>query len=249
MKRSEFIKLGALGVGACAFTDLGFANILSTKGAYTTSELMGKTHPTFYGDNYNLRKKASEAFKEMRAAATKEGIKMHSQSSFRSFNHQLGIWNRKYDRFRGQGMSVQTAINKIIEYSTIPGTSRHHWGTDLDIIDTAQPRPADALSAKHFRKGGRYEKLHFWLTANAHKYGFCLVYTNKEGRKGFKYEPWHFSFAEISKPMLKAYNELDLKKVLRESPAKGSKNFTDEFIAKYKKENIMDINPDLLKFD
>ena len=31
------------------------------------------------------------------------------------------------------GRLIIDAINEIIRFSTIPGTSRHHWGTDIDI--------------------------------------------------------------------------------------------------------------------
>ena len=32
-------------------------------------------------------------------------------------------------------LEPKKAISEIIRFSTVPGTSRHHWGTDIDIID------------------------------------------------------------------------------------------------------------------
>ena len=85
-----------------------------------------------------------------------------------------------------------------------------------------------------------------WLNNNASSFGFYEVYTDNANRKGFKYEPWHFSFAPISKPMLEAYKELDVKKILQEEKIKGSEHFSENFITKYRAENILDINPELL---
>ena len=86
-------------------------------------------------------------------------------------------------------------------------------------------------------------KFKLWLDENASKYGFYLVYTNEASRKGFKYEPWHFTYKSISEPMLQAYKKLDIKKILQENKLLGSENFTDDFIEKYRTENILDINP------
>ena len=213
---------------------------------FSEEELIGKGKPEFFGNEYKLRKEAHQMFSLMNKAAKEAGFNIHVISSYRSYTHQNGIWERKYKANRSKGLSHQKTIEKIIEYSTIPGTSRHHWGTDLDIIDATKGIPANPLSEVHFNEGGRMRKFKLWLDENAEDYGFHLVYTNKAGRKGFSYEPWHFSFLQLSQPMLKEYNELDLKKLLQSNKLMGSENFTDEFIEKYKTENILDINPKLL---
>lgn len=85
-----------------------------------------------------------------------------------------------------------------------------------------------------------------WLDENAEKFGFYLVYTNTPGRKGFAYEPWHFTYKPLSVKMLEDYKKLDLKNLLQSNNLMGSQHFTDAFISKYLKENILDINPILL---
>ena len=86
-----------------------------------------------------------------------------------------------------------------------------------------------------------------WLDENSEKFDFFEVYTDNGNRKGFKYEPWHFSYAPVSVPMLKSYqNQIDVKKMLSDEKIIGNNQFSDEFIAKYIKENILDINPKLL---
>ena len=212
---------------------------------YSEAELIGKGNPTFYGDGYKLQKEAYTAFEKMRKAALADGIKIRVVSSYRGFEHQKGIWTRKYNRFTKQGMSPQEAIAKIIEYSTIPGTSRHHWGTDIDIVDGGVPQPKSVLEPDHFSKGKVFYIFKEWMDVNANKFGFYLVYTAKEGRKGFKYEPWHFSYKPISKEMLKQYKSIDIKAMLQKEKIVGSEHFSDAFIQMYRNENILDINPEL----
>lgn len=213
---------------------------------YSQDELIGKGSPSLYGEGFKLREEVRLQFNLMRKAAKEKGFNIHVISSYRSYSHQNGIWNRKYKKYRNQGLSPEKSIEKIIEYSTIPGTSRHHWGTDLDIIDSTKGIPSNPLSEIHFNEGGRMRKFKLWLDENAEKFGFHLVYTNYPNRKGFAYEPWHFSYKPLSFKMLEEYKNLDLKKILQSNKLTGSEYFTDEFIQKYKTENILDINPNLL---
>ena len=81
---------------------------------------------------------------------------------------------------------------------------------------------------------------------NAANFGFKLVYTDTPTREGFKYEPWHYSFAEISKPMLSEYRKIDLISFLKEEKLSGSSIITSKFIDDYISKNILDINPELL---
>lgn len=247
MKRNEFIKISSLmGLGLSVFPHYSFTNLLDE---FTRDQLIGKGNPDIIGDSYTskMHKKTKEALEKMKAAAQKENIKIEVVSAYRSFQRQKEIFEGKYQRFFNQGMSPVDAIEKIIEYSTIPGTSRHHWGTDIDIIDAHAPRPANLLVPENFHGNGTYCKLKMWLDDNSEKFGFYEVYTDNGNRKGFKYEPWHFSFAPVSIPMLKEYQQkIDVQKMLKEEKLRGNEHFSNEFISRYVKENILDINPKLL---
>lgn len=243
MQRRDFIKKSALFGGLVMINPSINLNFLNE---FPEEELIGKGNPALYGEGFKLREEARLQFNLMKKSARESGFNIHVISSYRSYSHQNGIWERKYKSYRNQGLSHQKTIEKIIEYSTIPGTSRHHWGTDLDIIDATKGIPNNPLSETHFNEGGRMHKFKLWLDENSEKFGFYLVYTNKPGRKGFAYEPWHFSYKPLALKMLKEYKELDIKKVLQTDKLMGSENFTDEFIEKYTRENILDINPDLL---
>ena len=214
---------------------------------YTTEELMGKAEIELFGEGINLREEAYTSFLEMKKAAYSDGFDIKMVSSFRDYYHQQRIWERKYLKYTQEsGMSPFDAIEKIIEYSTIPGTSRHHWGTDIDIIDGFPQASGDVLVPEKFGAGGPYEGLKLWLDENSTKYGFYLVYTDNPRRRGFKYEPWHYSYAPISIPMLTAYRKLNVLKLLQEERFLGIEHFTAGFIKTYVQDNILDINPVLL---
>ncbi len=208
-------------------------------------EIIGKKSPQLSGKEFQLRKPAHDAFERMKAAASMAGFDIFSVSSYRSFNDQKSIWNNKYTRFTQEGSTPTGAIERIIEYSTIPGTSRHHWGTDIDVVDGNQDVSGDRLLPGLFRPGKPYSKLKEWLNQNAGKYGFKEVYTDLPGRKGFKYEPWHFSYEPLSKEYLKQYKAVGFKKLLKGLDIQGSEHLTDSFIQRYWDENMMDINPEL----
>ena len=209
---------------------------------YTQDELIGKGTSEFYGEGYQLQKEANDAFLLMKSEAKKSGIDIEIVSSYRSFERQKKIWTRKYKKFTSEGLNPSEAINKIIEYSTIPGTSRHHWGTDIDIIDGSKEAPKSVLNPNNFTDNNIYSELQIWLEENANKFGFYIVYTNETSRKGFKYEPWHYSYKSLSKPMLKQYLKIDIQKLLKSEKLIGSEYFTDEFIDKYIIQNICGIN-------
>lgn len=183
------------------------------KAVFTTAYLMGKfdpaTHPDFvkivppYADNNEryLRKDTYEAFKKMHAAAQKEGVNLVIISATRNFESQKGIWEAKWtgERLVDDQDISQTIPDpkkralKILEYSSMPGSSRHHWGTDIDLNN---------LSDNHFQSG-EGKKVYTWLRANAAQYGFCQPYSPKGADRpaGYNEEKWHWSYLPISKKL------------------------------------------------
>lgn len=243
MKRRTFTKIGALAAIASSLPITAFANTPQIP----TQELVGKGNPTFIKKGgYILRKEAALSFDQMKAAAASQGIDLKVVSSYRSYAHQNSIWERKYKRFNKSGLSPAASISKIIEYSTMPGTSRHHWGTDLDIIDGTPAVTGDVLVSSKFHGIGPFCAMKEWMDTHAATYNFYLVYTDTLGRKGFNYEPWHYSYAPLAIGYLEAYKKLDLGSVLANEALLGSAYFENDFLSKYREENILDINPRLL---
>ncbi len=209
-------------------------------------ELLGKKRPTLIGKGYSLRTDASGAYDQMVYAASQDGITLVACSSYRSFNHQKSIWNQKFQTLSQKGLPPQSVIEQIIEYSSIPGTSRHHWGTDVDIIDGSKAKPDDPLRTELFQKEGIYSTLYQWLKEHASTYGFYEAYPQDPNRTGFAYEPWHWSFSPLSIPFLKQYLELDLFSILKSRDIKGYNDLTQEFLERYIHQWVLGIQSSLI---
>jgi LAS superfamily LD-carboxypeptidase LdcB len=242
--RRKFLKTSTF-AGIAIITSPGFA-LNTTTNNYSDNYLIGKSTPKLYGNGYRLLKRAHDAFLDMNSAAQKSGMSIRVVSSYRSFNHQNLIWTRKYNRYRSRNLSSKTAVDYNIRYTAIPGSSRHHWGTEIDVVDGTVKTSQYPLNTKLFHGYGIYKDFREWMDDNAHKYGFVRVYTNDHTRRGFRYEPWHYSFAELAKPMLKEYAERNVQGILKNQELLGKKNFTDSFIKEYTQNNILGINKYLL---
>ena len=245
MHRRAFIKKSAS--GSMALSVIPSLTIQNSDPEYSDLELMGKESIELFGEGINLRKEAHDAFVAMKDAAYQDGFDIKMVSSHRDFYRQQSIWERKYIQYTEvDGMAPIPAMEKIIEYSTIPGTSRHHWGTDIDIIDGNAKATGDVLVPEKFEGEGPFAPFKKWLDANSEKFNFYLVYTDSYFRKGFKYEPWHYSYAPLSIPMLQQFRKSNILRNLSEETFEGAEYFTRTFLKNYIHNNILDINPDLL---
>ena len=185
-------------------------------------------------------------FKQMQNDAKKEGVEIEIVSGYRSYQKQKKIWNNKYNKNLKKGIFGIKNINKIIQYSTLPGTSRHHWGTDIDVTDKRFTPKGDLLIEKNYSENGIYSQLYRWMKKNSKNYGFYLVYDDSPKRKGFKFEPWHYSYKPLSEIFLKRFIEGNLLfKITQDSSLLGRKFINNSFLESYMKENLLDISKDL----
>ena len=180
---------------------------------YLIGKLDPKIHPDFEelsldhasSEGMYLRKDTYESYKRMYAAAKEDGIDLKIISATRPFDHQKRIWEGKWTGKRMvEGQDVTKTISdpveralKILRYSSMPGTSRHHWGTDLDIND---------LENSYF-ESGKGLKIYEWMTENAASYGFCQPYSPKgeDRQHGYEEEKWHWSYIPVSIPLLQEF--------------------------------------------
>ena len=209
----------------------------------STSQLTGMVpNPT-----NKLEQNTAAAFHKMRQAALSDGIDITIASGYRSFERQRQIWNNKYKRYKTQGLSPEDIFNKIVEYSTVPGTSRHHWGTDIDIYDRNATYNGSLLVTQKYHGDGPFCKLKEWMDQHSSNYGFELVYTNSGSRPGFNYEPWHYSYAPSSTVMLEDYlSKFDFLSFLRSKDILGMDSISDQRLEQYYLEHIQGINPALI---
>jgi|TARA_A100001015_G_scaffold133763_1_gene148437 LAS superfamily LD-carboxypeptidase LdcB len=208
--------------------------------------LLGIEHSSLVGDSIKLEKNTFIAMEKMRKAALLDGIKIKVVSGFRDFERQKQIWNRKFKKFTNENnLSDLDAIKEIIRFSTIPGTSRHHWGTEIDIIDEDFKNEKKLLISNKYEEGGIFEKLKKWMDNNSQKFGFYLTYDNNINRKGFEYEPWHYSYLPESKKYLESFLKIDIVEIISKVDIKGKELFNEKFISDYINNNILEINPNL----
>lgn len=144
-----------------------------------------------------VRKEVLTAFLKMQNEANKNNISFKVISGTRNFTHQKRIWNYKWNE-KYKNIPVEKRVLKILEFSAMPSTSRHHWGTDLDLNN---------LNNSYF-SSGKGLKEYNWLIKNASKFGFYQVYTSKKnGRTGYNEEKWHWSYLPLSSIYLTFYNQ------------------------------------------
>ena len=165
------------------------------------------THKSIY-----CHREAFGAYLAMRDSAKKEGITLTIVSATHNFEKQKQIWERKWNSQQttdngrrsmvdGQQSTDTTLdiskIRSIMQYSSMPGTSRHHWGTELDFIST---------ETEYWSKGEGL-RIYKWLCENAPKFGFYQPYTADTTRTGYAEERWHWSYRPISEKYLEAYTQ------------------------------------------
>jgi LAS superfamily LD-carboxypeptidase LdcB len=189
---------------------------------------------------------ALEPFLAMKADAARAGIDIAIVSGFRDFRAQQRIWDMKfrgerplYDK-RGNvrdrsAMSDEETIEAILCWSALPGGSRHHWGSELDLVDAAampegyrvQLVPAEAAV------GGVFHELHCWLDANMARYGFFRPYGTFRG--GVRPEPWHVSYGPVSSGALARLTPEVLTDAVEQSDMLGREIVLRKLAAIYKR--------------
>ena len=141
-----------------------------------------------------VQKPTQAALVKMIDATRADGIELKVISGFRSYNEQKIIWKRKWDANEGQ--DDLTRVNQILKFSSMPGISRHHWGTDVDFnnLEPAYWRSETGVKTQQ------------WLRQNAASFGFCEPYSGKaQGKRsgGYEDEAWHWSYRSIALPLQK----------------------------------------------
>ena len=117
---------------------------------------------------------------------------------------------------------------------------------DIDIINNRFVPKGDLLIEKNYTENGIYSQLFYWMKKNSKKYGFYLVYDDSPKRKGFKFEPWHYSYKPLSVIFLRRFIERNLLfKITQDSSLLGRQFIHDSFLESYLKENILDVSIDL----
>lgn len=157
---------------------------------------------------------------ELADAARQAGFELRVASSYRSFERQLLIWNNKASGVRPVLDEIGTPIDMtplsdtekvyaILRWSALPGASRHHWGTDIDVFDGAALPPdyQVQLTQEETEGSGLFAPFHRWLTQalQTNPRGFFRPYV--AGIGSIAPEPWHLSYAPVANRYAAAFTE------------------------------------------
>jgi LAS superfamily LD-carboxypeptidase LdcB len=193
-----------------------------------------------------------EPFLAMKADAARAGIEIAIVSGFRDFFAQERIWNMKW---RGErplydpegcardhaALAPGELIEAILCWSALPGASRHHWGTELDVVDRAAV-PAGyriQLVPSEAAPGGPFHPLHRWLDENMSRYGFFRPYRTFRG--GVFPEAWHLSYSPLSEPALASLTPALLRESIEASGMLG-KDFVLERMAELHARYVVNVD-------
>ncbi len=166
--------------------------------------------------------------RDLKRLAKEAGFDLAIASGFRDYNSQLNIWNLKALGKRpvldadGNSIDIQKLLPNelvvaILRWSSLPGASRHHWGTEVDVFDR-QSLPKDyqvQLIPKEASPGGIFSKFNEWLDQNISTAGFFRPYATDKG--GVSPEWWHLSYAPVSQKYFEQFDIGFLESVIRES--------------------------------
>lgn len=168
----------------------------------------------------------------LQKSAKQQGFDLSVASGFRNFDRQLAIWNAKAQGQRpvldsnGDPIDI-TQLNSwelvqaILRWSALPGASRHHWGTDIDIYDSnaVEKDYAVQLTVEEVSRDGPFVALHDWLDVRIDRgeaESFFRPYQIDSG--GIAPERWHLSYAPLAKKFQQALSIDTLTKVLAMYP-------------------------------
>ncbi|WP_102795083.1 M15 family metallopeptidase [Bowmanella denitrificans] len=173
----------------------------------TALQLTGRdtSHLIEWRPGHWLQPDVAKALEKMQKAAQADGVGLDLVSSYRDCQRQLAIWNAKWLGQRPvldinsqvlpmESLSDKQKLYAILTWSALPGASRHHWGTDMDLYDKASVQQSGRtfqLVSQEYAAEGPCYALCCWLDSYAEDFGFFRPYAKYQG--GVAPEPWHFS--------------------------------------------------------
>jgi len=175
-----------------------------------TTEILGtcSSHVVEIEQGIFVHAHMADKFKQLQQQGKLAGFDICIASGFRNFARQLAIWNAKFTGQRAvldrqqkpidmTALTEWEKVQAILTYSALPGTSRHHWGTDIDIYDkNAVPADYQLQLVPNEYTHGPFKALSLWLAEHSQEFGFYLPYQSDNA--GVAPEPWHLSYSPLS---------------------------------------------------
>lgn len=195
--------------------------------------LLGKTQEHLVpleGTKFLIHKLMLHDFLKLKQSAKAGGFDLQVISAFRDFERQLKIWNAKASGQRQliddqekpleySKLSPTEIVFAILRWSALPGCSRHHWGSDIDVFDGNTQKAEDVKLVPSECEGvGPARALHDWLDlqiSQNNSFGFFRPYANDNG--GVSPERWHLSYYPVSRRIVDVYTFSIFKRHIEDS--------------------------------
>ncbi len=204
-------------------------------------------------DGHRLHRDVSQDWQALQSQAQQAGFSLSIASAYRSFDRQLAIWNAKARGERPVLDSCEQPVDvmqlnerdrlfAILRWSALPGASRHHWGTDIDVYDSAAVAEdyCVQLTAAEVNEGGVFAAMHDWLDTQIQidkAFGFYRPYADEKG--GIAPERWHLSHrptsaayqAQLTADALYAFIESQTELFLREAVLENFEQIYAQYVS------------------
>lgn len=205
----------------------------------TPQELTGQatSHLTELTTPYQVlpvHREVAEDLSALIAAAAKAGFELQIASGFRDYARQQLIWNRKFSGSTpildsnsqplvSETLSDEEKVTAILRWSALPGTSRHHWGSDFDLFAAnLLPHGCKLRLEPDEYLSGHQAPFYRWLQQHLGLFGFFFPYAKDLG--GVAPEPWHISHRRIAEACLDQLSLAMLQSALRQAPLLGQQS-------------------------
>jgi hypothetical protein len=168
---------------------------------------------------YNVHRDVVPYLEKLSALVASRGFSLRIESAYRSFERQLSIWNRKargeLPLLSAEGVQMPVPSDEeelmyaILTWSALPGASRHHLGTDLDIVDANACPENYEVQLTPAECDGMFAPFHSFLdevfdAGEKSSFGFSRVFV--PGRGKIRPERWHIAHLPTSRNLLDAFS-------------------------------------------
>ncbi len=179
------------------------------------AQLTGRSeeHLCVFEDDFKIYKPIEKDLCSFLSSIRQAGFDAQLASSYRSFDRQLLIWNEKAEGKRPlfdplgneldyNKLSEEKILQSMLYWSAIPGTSRHHWGTDFDLYDAAgfQDQKLKLLNCEYENDGPCAAMTQF-IAKNP-----SVFFRPYQGSKLIQEEKWHYSHRHFSLQFFQLYD-------------------------------------------
>ena len=185
---------------------------------------LGSPELVEFQNGYFVCKDICSDLARLGALLKENGFRLRLESAYRPFEKQLSIWNRKargelalLDEF-GKPMQrpqdEEELMYAILTWSALPGASRHHLGTDIDVVDGNACPEGYEVQLTPDECTGMFAKFHKFLDARFaanEAFGFSRVFV--PGRGKIKPESWHIAHLPTSRRLLDGFSLDTLRRI------------------------------------